>query len=200
VQNADDELVRAQPVCIGSLVWSAGEIGRSIAYRARRSGDKLHVGYFVYWSTERPWGENTMTYTVLPALATDAVYSHALFVLPGVRDLLYGAGDVEGVTIEFDVGQDGRLSVVSAVADDSSHDPVSLTPADLVDGEGRVILFTDVWSHQLGVRGAAAMAAENARRLTCYGYESILPLSGAQAQAFRLGTQSEPRRAKPAWH
>jgi hypothetical protein len=198
-QRADDARIRAQPVCVGSLVWSAGELGDSIAYRTRRVGNKLHVGYFVYWSSERPWGNNAMTHTLLPALATDMVYSHSLFVFPGLREVLYGAGDVEGATVEFEESPTGKLRVVGGTADDGSHHAVALTPSDLEDAQGRVVLLTRVWSHQLGAHGAAAFASDPAHSLRCYERGAIRPLTSEQARAFRLGTPAAPRRAKPAW-
>ena len=80
-------------------------------YRVRRSGRKIEIGYFVYWSTERPWGNNALSYAVLPALLTDAFYSHFLYVFPGVKDYLYGAGDIEGARVEFQERPDGSLEV-----------------------------------------------------------------------------------------
>ncbi|HMJ16104.1 MAG TPA: hypothetical protein VK524_32035, partial [Polyangiaceae bacterium] len=66
-------LIESQPVCIVSKVWSAGELGETLAYHYQRSGDRIEVGYFAFWSTERPWGDNALTLTVLPAAAIDAV-------------------------------------------------------------------------------------------------------------------------------
>src|SRR4051812_31819992 len=60
--------IHARPVCIATEGWSAGELGRTILYRYRREQNRLEVGYFVYWSTERPWGNNALTYALLPAL------------------------------------------------------------------------------------------------------------------------------------
>src|SRR4051812_15559311 len=55
----EDELrIERQTVCIAQQSWSAGALGDTVLYRARREGRKLQVGYFVHWSTERPWGNN----------------------------------------------------------------------------------------------------------------------------------------------
>src|SRR2546423_157770 len=69
---ADDSVVRKLPLCVASESWSAGELGRTVLYRYKREGRTLTVGYFVYWTTERPWGKNLLSYSVLPALFIDA--------------------------------------------------------------------------------------------------------------------------------
>src|SRR3954466_1791355 len=51
---ADDD-IRQLPVCVAARSWSAGELGRSILYHYKREGRTMSVGYFVYWTTERPW-------------------------------------------------------------------------------------------------------------------------------------------------
>src|SRR5215208_3108835 len=49
--DADDaDIVRTLPVCIASPAWSAGELGRSVLFHARRDGRRMTVGYFVYWT------------------------------------------------------------------------------------------------------------------------------------------------------
>ena len=191
--------VEAQPVCIGARKWSAGTLGDSVLYRVRRVGKELHVGYFVYWSTERPWGDNVLSYTVVPALIVDAFYSHFLWVLPGLKDVIHGRGDVEGATVVFEVRDDGSLEPVRGVADDGTHDAVELTREDLKDARGRVILATGVWSHQLGEHGGAALANENRIELRCFQHESLKPLTPEVVQAFRLERSGAPRRALPAW-
>jgi hypothetical protein len=170
-----------------------------MAFRSERVGDRLFVGYFACWSTERPWGNNALTFTVLPALAVDAFYSHFLFGFSGVRDALYGPRDVEGVTVEYRDTPDGSLRVVGGVADDGVHGTVRLSPSDLVDARGQVVFLTNVWSHQLGAHGGAAFASEPNSALRCYEHQSLVPLTEQLASAFRLGSSSAPRRAKPAW-
>ena len=81
--SEDAARIVKQPVCVGAASWSAGTLGPTVLFLERRVGKKLDVGYFVYWSEERPWGSNLVSYTVLPALATDAVYSHFLYLFPG---------------------------------------------------------------------------------------------------------------------
>lgn len=93
-------LVRRRPICV---VWTqswSGDLGKSILYQVSRSGpERIIVGYFAYWTTERPWGDNSLTHWLVPAAVIDGFYSHLLFVLPGVQRLLYGPGDVEGVRV-----------------------------------------------------------------------------------------------------
>ncbi len=197
--SGDGARVEHQSICVGSRHWSAGTLGDTVLYRANRIGNRLEVGYFVYWSTERPWGNNILSYTLVPALATDAVYSHFMFVLPGAKDFLYGPADVEGAKVEYDIRPDGTLDVVGGIADDGTHDPVRLTRSDLVDARGQVVLLTDVWSHQLGAHGGGRFSNEEAPSLHCYGLPSIHPMTNDVARAFRLGDEQKPLRANPAW-
>ena len=119
-------------MCVASRRWTAGDLGDTILYRVHRVGRRLEVGYFVYWSTERPWGHNVLSYTLVPALLIDATYSHFLWVFPGAKDLLHGAGDVEGVRVELE-DRDGALRVLGGTADDGFHRGVALSREDLVD-------------------------------------------------------------------
>jgi hypothetical protein len=195
---SDDDLVKQLPVCIASHNWSAGELGRTVLYRYERQGNTLRVGYFVYWSTERPWGDNLLSLTFLPAFFIDAFYSHLFFVFPGGQRFIHGPGDIEGARVTYEQRGDGKWIPVSAVAEDGSEDEVALSPDEFVDEDGRVILMTDVWSHQLGAKGAREFA-KHARELSCYAGSALLPMSDAVAEAFRLGSPSDPRRAPPAW-
>jgi hypothetical protein len=126
-----------------------------------------------------------MTWTVVPALAIDLVYSRTLLVAPGVQRMLYGPGDVEGVGVVYDPMPDGTLRLVEAHADDGRHRPVSLSRADAyaVDSE-RPTFYSDVWSHQLGGRGAHSPADLTYER--CYGEGSIRPLPDAVARDFHV--------------
>jgi hypothetical protein len=189
----------AQPLCIGARSWFAGTLGETVLYRTRRIGRKIAVGYFIYWSEERPWGKNVMSYTAVPALAMDAVYSHFLYVFPGLKDALYGPGDIEGVLVEFEERADGSLDVIGGVADDGNHSLVQLSRADLLDSKGRVVLLTDVWSHQLGEHGAAKFADTPGSELKCYAKSSLQPLTDHVAREFRLGSERKPLRGNPAW-
>lgn len=198
--EADDEVVRELPVCVASQQWSAGELGRSVLYQFKRVGHELHVGYFVYWTTERPWGKNVLSYLVLPALVVDSFYSHLFFLFPGLQRLIHGPGDVEGARVVYQERENGRWTPVSAVADDGLHQEVVLDPGDFVDGEGRVVLMTDVWSHQLGAKGARAFVeASHDGGVVCYRRNTLSPLTTRIAELFRLGTTLAPRRARPAW-
>ncbi len=198
-RSDDDARVVEQPVCVTTSSWSAGSLGDTVLYRTRRVGTRIAVGYFVYWSDERPWGDNFVSYTVLPALAVDAVYSHFLYVFPGLKDALYGSGDVEGVQVLYEQRPDGSLDVVSGRADDANHRPVALSRSDLLDSKGRVVLLSDVWSHQLGAHGAASFAARSSTALKCYAKSSLRPMTELVAQAFRLGNARQPLRGNPAW-
>ena len=198
-RSGDDASVVAQPVCVAARSWSAGTLGETVLYRTQRIGHKISVGYFVYWSEERPWGDNFVSYSVLPALATDAVYSHFLYVFPGIKDMLYGPGDIEGAQVVYEQREDGSLDVVEGRADDGNHAPVSLSRSDLLDSKGRVVLLTDVWSHQLGAHGAARFADTAAPVLKCYSKASLRPMTELVARAFRLGNERQPLRGNPAW-
>lgn len=146
-----------------------------------------------------PLGDNALTYTLLPALLTDALYSHFLFVLPGLQRALYGAGDVEGVRVAYQEGLDGTWTPISATADDGCHHEVVLAPRDFVDDRGRLVFMTRVWSHQLGGPDAVAAVREGRARLACFDREAMRPLAPQAAEDFRLGSSDDPRRAGPAW-
>jgi hypothetical protein len=196
---SDCDWIGHQPICVGSRSWSAGTLGNSMLFRYRRAGHTVEVGYFVYWSTERPWGANTETYTLLPALATDAFYSHFLYVFPGAKDVLYGPGDIEGASIQFEELDDGTRRVLGGTADDGHHSTVALSPDDLLDEKGRLVLLTDVWSHQLGAHGGARFAHTPGSEIRCYHGAALHPMTTEVARVFRLGDAEKPLRAKPAW-
>jgi hypothetical protein len=198
-RSPEDRLIREQEVCIAAPNWSSGTLGDVILYRYQRFGDELHVGYFVYWTNERPWGENALTYMVVPALAIDLAYSHLAFVLPGLREAIHGAGDVEGAFVIYDVDTNGKLTPKRGFADDGLHREVQLSQRDLKMQNGGTALLTDVWSHQLGGRGAAQYATRSAANLRCFSGDGLEPLTAEVASAFRLGSPTNPRRARPAW-
>lgn len=194
--DADRALIENQPVCIASSIWSAGTLGETLLYHHRREGDRLYVGYFAHWSAERPWGANAYTYSVLPALALDMVYSHFMFVLPGANTLIRGPGDIEGATVVYKEHPGGRLEPLGGLADDWMHRNVTLSAEDIKGDGGKVVLTTDVWSHQLGARGKAQSKPKDIR---CYEGGSLLPLNETVVEDFRIGTPEKPRRAAPAW-
>src|SRR5882672_10610104 len=196
--DEDGERLERQTVCVGATGWSAGRLGDTILYRYKRTGRRLEVGYFVYWSTERPWGNNVLSYTVVPALFIDLAYSHFLYFLPGVKDAMHGAADIEGVRVELE-DRHGAFEVVGGTADNGMHQPVKLSRDDLVDSKGRIVLLTDVWSHQFGAHGGGAFGDDSKRQLRCYDHAALRPMTNDVARAFRLGNEAAPRRAKPAW-
>jgi hypothetical protein len=190
----DDALVRSQRVCVLSTRHSAGDIGRSLVVRHRRDGDRLWVSYFVYWSSERPWGDKPW----LLSLAIDAFYSHFMFVLPGLRHALYGPGDIEGVTVVYrTVGQ--RLEIVEGFGDDEYHRRVHLGPQDLTGDDNCTVLLTTSWSHQLGGRGGASLGDGSSASRRCFAGSEFVPLTTEIANRFWLGSPSTPRRARYAW-
>jgi hypothetical protein len=194
VNDPDDALVRAQPVCVVNTQRSAGDIGRSLVIRHRSDGDRLWVSYFVYWSSERPWGDKSW----LLSLAIDAFYSHFMFVLPGLRHALYGPGDVEGVTVVYrKVGE--RLEIVEGYGDDEYHRRVHLGPEDLTGQDNHTVLMTTSWSHQLGGRGAANLKNEQHASKHCFAGAKLVPLTSDIAKRFWLGSVDAPRRARYAW-
>lgn len=198
-EEADVERIRAQRLCVASSAWF-GKLGDTVLFVHQRRGDELRVGYFVYFDVERPWGHNLLTYSVLPAMLIDATYSHFAFVFPGVQRLLYGPGDVEGASIAYQVAATGELLVRDGLADDDTHHPVTLSRSDLLGSDGRVVLMTDVWSHQLGARGAASYAGREDAMLRCFSGPALQPLTRRIAQSFRLGSFQHPLRARPAFY
>jgi hypothetical protein len=194
-RTVDQSMIERQPVCIGSSVESAGELSDTLYYRAVDLGQgRLAVGYFAFFSEERPWGNNWMTWSVLPALAIDMIYSRGLLVAPGLQRALYGAGDVEGVGVFYDVLPDGSLRVDRAEADDETHRAVGLTRGDvLAIDTHRPTFYSDVWSHQLSGRGARSW--DDLHYARCYGPDSIRPLPEAVAREFRIEDRD---RAPPA--
>jgi hypothetical protein len=191
--TAEQAAIEQQPVCIGSSVASAGALSEVLYYRAAELSDgRIAVGYFAFFSEERPWGNNWLTWSVVPALAVDLIYSRALLVAPGLQRAIYGAGDVEGARIVYGRSPDGSLRVDEAVADDRTEHEVSLARADLfaLDGE-RPTFTSDVWSHQLGGRGARAPA--DLAYVRCYqGPDAIRPLPDAIAREFRIDGRAKP--------
>lgn len=152
----------------------------------------MDVGYFAFWSEERPWGNNWLTWSVVPALSVDLVYSRALLVAPGLQRVLYGGGDVEGVQVVYRLGSDGVLHVDHAVADDDDEHPTVLSreQAFALD-PSRPTFYTDVWSHQLGAKGVRSR--DDLAYVRCYRGDSVRPLPESVARAFHLW-----RRAGPA--
>jgi hypothetical protein len=190
--SPDERAVEAQPVCIASTVHSAGVLGPALFYRlARRPDGRLAVGYYAFFSEERPWGNNWLTWSLVPALALDMVYTRLLFVGPGLQRVQYGRGDVEGFRVFYDVGPDGHLDAQRAVADDDGHRRADLGRADLFAVDpSRITLVTDTWSHHLGAR--VTRSGELVYR-RCYGADAIRPLPDEVARRFHL-----ERRALPA--
>ncbi|WP_437683301.1 hypothetical protein [Sorangium sp. So ce131] len=189
--------IERQPICVGSTVASAGELGDVLYYRSSPGEPgKVSVGYYAFFSEERPWGNNWLTWAVLPALAVDLVYTHALFVGAGLQQLAYGKGDVEGFRIVFSVGEDGSLSADRGVAESGYHREVRLDRADLLSIEpGRPTVYSRWWSHQLGGRGARPGDLVYRR---CYGAGAIRPLPPDVALDFRLDRRAAPARVVPA--
>lgn len=196
--GALDFLVQNAPLCI---VWSktwAGELGSSVLYRVQRvDPTTIRVGYFVFWTTERPWGDNPQTHWILPSLAIDAVYTHFMFVLPGVQAAVYGQGDIEGAMVTYREDRE-KLRPVSIAADDGLHRRTAIDVREAVDDEGRVLLLNEVWSHQLGGRDALKALRAGAHR-RCFEQGALRPLTRSIADAFRLGSSAHPLRARPAW-
>ena len=199
VADSLDETIRNIPICI---VWTktwAGELGKSVLYRLQRlDKDRLLVGYFAYWSTERAWGDNGLTRWFVPAVAIDGVYGHLLFVLPGLQRVIYGPGDVEGIRVTYQLHDDVRLTPESLVADTEGHNEVRLPVNDAVDEHGRIFVYNDVWSHQLG-GPAAVRRARTGAPYRCFSQERLVPLTEKVVSDFRLGSPKDPRRAGPAW-
>jgi hypothetical protein len=187
-------VIERQPICIGSLVQSAGERAGVLYYRAVAMDDGLiAVGYFAFYTEERPWGNNWLTWTVVPALAVDMVYSRAFWVAPGLQRTIHGLGDVEGVSIVYRQAPDGSLSVDHALVDDGTHRLREISRGEVLSLDpARPTFYSDVWSHQLGGRGARSR--RDLVEEGCYVGDAIRPLTAAVARAFRI----DEGRAPPA--
>jgi hypothetical protein len=190
----EQTVIERQPICIGSLVQSAGERAGVLYYRAVATDDGLiAVGYFAFYKEERPWGNNWLTWTVLPALAVDMVYSRAFWVAPGLQRTLHGLGDVEGVSVVYRQAPDGSLLVDHALVDDGTHRLREISRGEVLSLDpARPTFYSDVWSHQLGGRGARSR--RDLVEESCYVGDAIRPLPAAVARAFRI----DEGRAPPA--
>ena len=194
-RTAEQATIEREPVCVGSSVMSAGALSPTLYYRAvERADGRVDVGYFAFYSEERPWGNNWLTWSVFPALAVDLVYSRALLVAPGLQRFLYGAGDVEGVGVVYDRSPNGSLRFDHAIADDGTHDSVALSRAQVfaID-QKRPTFYSQVWSHQLG--GQDARSRSDLAYVRCYDEKSIRPLPESVARQFRVDLDD---RAPPA--
>ena len=184
--------IEQREICVGSAVESSGDLADTLYYRATVMPDgKLVVGYFAFFSEERPWGNNWLTWTFVPALAVDMFYTRAMFVGPGLQRLMHGKGDVEGFRIVYEQRADGTLEVERAVADDGTHDPVLLDRADVMALDAqRPTFYSDVWSHQLGGRGVRDK--DSLAYLRCFKPGHIRPLSDSLVHDFALAGRAPP--------
>ena len=94
------------------------------------------------------------------------------FMFPGAKDLIHGPGDIEGARVTYEQNDKGEWVPVSAVADNGFHQEVELEPGDFVDAQGRVLLKTHVWSHQLGAKGQ-----HDGDAMTCFTGDSLAPMT-----------------------
>jgi hypothetical protein len=193
---ADEEAIEQQPVCIASTVRSAGELGPALLYlRSRLPDGRLVVGYYAFFSDERPWGNNWLTWSVLPALGVDLVYTRLFLIAPGIRYARYGRGDVEGFRVIYGESEGGRLRAERAIADDDRHRRAELGPEDLFALDpARITLSTDSWSHHLGARVSRASRLAYRR---CYGPGTIRPLTPEVARRFDLAHRALPAAVGP---
>jgi hypothetical protein len=190
-ETPEDLAIQAQPVCVGSTVRSVGELGPALLYRRARLPDgRLAVGYYAFFSEERPWGNNWLTWSLFPALALDLVYTRGLFVAPGLQRAAYGPGDVEGFRVIYAQDGQGGLRAEGAVADDERHRRAELSRADLFAVDpARLTVATRSWSHQLGAR-VERLGDLVYRR--CYGARSIRPIDRDVVRRFKLEGRAEP--------
>ena len=184
--------IEQREICVGETGASVGKLADILYYRATVLPDnKLVVGYFAFFSEERPWGNNWLTWTLIPALAVDMLYTRTAFVGPGLQRAISGKGDVEGFRIVYDVQPDGTLKVERAVADDGTHARVDLSAAEVMamDAE-RPTFYSNVWSHQLGGRGARSKS--DLAYVRCYGPGRVLPLPDSVDSEFALVGRAPP--------
>jgi hypothetical protein len=191
-RTAEQAAIERQPVCIGSSVASVGALSDVLYYRAVATEDgHVVVGYFAFFSEERPWGNNWLTWTVGPALAVDLVYSRALLVAPGIQRAMYGAGDVEGVAVVYATSDAGSLHVERALAENRDEKEISLSREQVfaLDGQ-RPTFYSDIWSHQLGGRGARSLS--DLAYVRCYEGDKIRPLPDSVSRSFRIEGRARP--------
>lgn len=184
--------IEHQPICIGSSVHSAGERADTLYYRAVATEDGLiAVGYFVFYTEERPWGNNWLTWSFVPALAVNMVYSRAFWVAPGMQRALHGAGDIEGVSVVYRPMPDGSLSVNHALVNDGAEHLRELSRQEVLAlNPRRPTFYSDVWSHQLGGRGAHSLG--DLVDLGCYVGDAVRPLPEDVARTFRIDEDRAP--------
>lgn len=190
--SLEESAIEQHEVCVGSAVKSAGLLADTLYYRATRlESGKLVVGYYAFFSEERPWGNNWMTWTLLPALAIDMVYSHTLLVGPGYQRAASGKADVEGFRVFYNVADDGSLQLERAVADDVGHKPVYLGAGDIMklDSE-RPTFYSTWWSHQLGGKGVKKTS--DLAYLKCFGPGKLRPLPDQVAVEYGLDHRARP--------
>lgn len=190
--SVDQRIIEQQPVCVGSRVHSVGVLSDALFYRfVREDARSLTVGYYAFYSEERPWGNNWLTWLFLPALAVDMVYTRALLVFPGYQALRHGKGDVEGFRVHYRLRSDGSLEATHGYADDDSHNEVRLSADDLyaVDPR-RPTVYASTWTHHLGGRGVRSLDELASRR--CYGPGSLVPITAEIATDFRISSRARP--------
>lgn len=197
VSAEEDSWVRNQEVCLAQSGAFAGTLGDTLAYRYQRQGNTLRVSYFAYWSSESPWGHESLVRSLL----IDSVYTHFLFVTRGLQYFIFGPGDVEGAQVSYRIehSSSGRatLTPLDGQAEGRHHEQVSLTPKDLRSDNGSTWLLSDAWSHQLGAHGASDWASRAGSQ--CFSGRELIPLSLKLASDFRIGSEQNPRRARSAW-
>jgi hypothetical protein len=191
-RTADQAAIERQPVCIGSSVRSSGALSDVLYYRAVATGDgDIVVGYFAFFSEERPWGNNWLTWSIAPALAVDLVYSRSLLVAPGIQRAMYGAGDVEGVAVVYERSEGAPLRIDHALAEDRSEKVITLSREDVLALDPqRPTFYTEIWSHQLGGRGARSRS--DLAYVRCYEGDRIRPLPDSVSRAFRIDGRASP--------
>ncbi len=191
-RSAEATLVERQPVCLGSSVASAGALADTLYYRATRLPDgRIAVGYYAFFSEERPWGNNWQTWTVLPALAIDLFYTRTLFIAPGLQRAMFGAGDVEGISIIYEPQADGSLAFHHATAENANERPITLSREQAFALDPlRPTFYSEVWSHQLG--GTHASSRSDLVYQRCYSADSIRPLPEELASSYRVENRAGP--------
>jgi hypothetical protein len=124
-------------------------------------------------------------------MAVDMVYSRAFWVAPGLQRAIHGAGDIEGVAVFYRRGADGLLSVDHAVVDDGTEHLRELSRGDVLALDPvRPTFYSDVWSHQLGGRGARSR--DDLVDVQCYVGDGIRPLPEDLARSFRVDEDRAP--------
>jgi hypothetical protein len=99
--------------------------------------------------------------------------------------------DVEGVAVVYEMSADGSLRVERAPAEDRSEKVITLSREDVLALDPRrPTFYSEIWSHQLGGRGARSRS--DLAYVHCYEGDTIRPLPDSVSRSFRVDRRAHP--------